>query len=84
MSWVYLDREIEVTFEESGVEEKPLTDEIRALCELGDPDEIKNISQDASVRHVRYIYRQEGTMIDFVDGKKKSVQATKPMPGWIR
>jgi hypothetical protein len=74
-AWIYLEREVEATFEMSGPVEKPLTDEVKTLCQLGDPDEIKPIGADQMVCG---ICNREGAH-DFLDGKKTAKQV-QPLP----
>ena len=84
LAWIYIERNLEVTFETSGPVEKPLTDEVKTLCLLGDPDEIKPIGTDQTIRNVRYIYNREGVHIDFLDGKKTAERKVQPLPEWMR
>jgi len=84
VSWIYLDRDVEVSFISSSPVEKPIDDEIATLCEMGDPDEVKALDEFSTARAVRYVYRREGMFIDFQDFKKGKIQRVPPMPGWNR
>jgi hypothetical protein len=83
-AWIYTERKIEVTFTAKEAIETPLNDEVLTLCELGDPDEILNISTDGTTRHVRYLYRRRGVFITFLNQQKTDTQRVPALPGWMR
>lgn len=83
-AWIYMERKVEVTFTTKEAVETPITDEVLTLCELGDPDEILNVSTDGTTRHVRYLYRRRGVFITFVNQQKTDTQRVPALPGWMR
>lgn len=83
-SWIYLSRNVEVVFTRQGAEEKPISDEVKTICENGDPDEVRFIGHDPNIRMVRYIYHQKGLQIDFQNFKIVKKQHLPGMPGWMR
>lgn len=84
-AWVYLDRKIETHFnEKTGVEEGPLSDEIRMICDEGDPDQILRLEAPEGMRKVRFFYRQTGKAVTFENSRKTGVDQMPALPGWMR
>ena len=84
LSWIYLEGNEEVVFpDQTHFRALPLTDELRCVCELGDPQEIRRIpdSQGRLVEQWRYINR--GRFITFVNGIKVKEDLTAPMPHYL-
>lgn len=82
MDWVYKDKGEIYTFTKKGAEKSPLPDELKVICEYGDPQEIKN-SVDVSRRPVQiYQYYDQGKIYYFTDGKLTREETTQRMEGF--
>ncbi len=82
MEWVYLDRGITYRFTRSGPQQAPLPDNIRVICEEGDPQEIKENPGADGARMLTYQYYNTGMIYYFRDGEKIREERQPPMPGW--
>lgn len=87
IDWIYVDRNVEVSFTAKGFEEKPINDEVKRVLELGDPDVIMMLKPEEPnlnvKRRVRYRYYREGLMITFEDLKETKVDRHPPLQGWL-
>lgn len=84
-SWIYLDRNEDIVFKSadqySGV---PVGDQLRTVCEYGDPEDIKkNVSRDGVVVE-SWAYYSRGTLFKFCDGKLAERQEFPPMGTYIK
>ena len=83
-SWIYLDKNIECVFENNSLyREIPLNDKIRILCNYGDPEDIKILSDVEPYREI-WNYYSQGVIFKFEKDKLVSQQMHTPMGHVIR
>ena len=81
-SWIYLEKRQEVDFKKNDdFDVKPLDERIRVLCEMGDPDQVKQYIQQGD-RMESWIYYGRGRIYRFVNEKLVGTDNTPAIPGW--
>ncbi|MCC6546134.1 hypothetical protein IT570_03110 [Candidatus Sumerlaeota bacterium] len=81
MDWVYKDKGEVYTFTKKGAEKSTLPDEIRIICEYGDPQEIKSSVDVRRLPVTIYQYYNEGKVYYFTDGKLTREETQPRMEG---
>lgn len=85
-TWVYLHVKggTEIYFQgDLNHVEEPLTDELRLICTMGDPDERSAVQNTSGRRIEDWIYLSRGHRYRFVDGVKVKENRSLPaMPGY--
>lgn len=79
MEWVYLEKGQVVRFKGTKVLEEPLNDELRAVCEFGDPNDTKDFDEKGRHKQI-WTFRDNGKILYFEDGKRVQTQDIPPMP----
>jgi hypothetical protein len=83
-SWIYLEENEEIVFlDQTHFRTLPLTDELRCVCELGDPQEIRRIPDSQGRLAEQWRYYNRGRFITFVNGIKVKEDLTAPMPHYL-
>lgn len=81
LSWIYLSQNVEVVFLDSfNFRAIPLSDQLKTLCALGDPQEIKRLAQPNGKIGEKWCYWNQGRLITFIDGTRVSEENVQPMP----
>ncbi|HPB30133.1 MAG TPA: hypothetical protein PLB62_01620 [Candidatus Sumerlaeota bacterium] len=85
-SWIYLDRNIEIIFDNNQeMREIPLVDKLRTVCLYGDPDEVKLMPDRATgALKENWHYFGQGLILLFEDGSLKGQQRHTPMGNYIK
>jgi hypothetical protein len=83
-SWIYLDSDIEFVFDtEEKYRELPMTDKIRTICKLGDPEDVKTLSNSSPLKE-NWNYYSIGLILTFIDGKIVKKATHPPMGNIIK
>ena len=84
-SWIYLDRNEDIVFKsDTNYVVVPISDRLGAVCEYGDPEDIKkNVSRDG-VLVESWMYYSHGVLLKFCDGKLAKRQEFPPMGTYIK
>lgn len=64
-SWVYLARNTELVFTGSGYEERPISDQVRVLVKMGDPEDVKELQTGVT----QWMFYSTGKLYKFMDGR---------------
>ena len=73
LGWIYLDSGEEVVFVDAGhTRVLPISDALRTVCELGDPQSVRRIPDQAGRVVDQWTYYNYGHVYRFVDGVKIS------------
>jgi hypothetical protein len=79
--WIYLDKKLTYRFEARGPIKADLPDNIRILCEYGDPMEMKTTIDINKRNLVIYQYYDRGKIFYFHEGKLDKEEDITAMPG---
>jgi hypothetical protein len=79
--WLYRERNLLLRFHKDRVEERPLPDTLRILCDFGDPHEVTQTA-DALGPLVVYRYFDRGKVFYFRNEKLFKEDTVPAMPGW--
>lgn len=82
LEWIYLDQGITYRFTRSGPEQEPLTDALRVITDLGDPEEMKEHVEPDGTEALTYQYYSRGVIYYFRDGEKIREERHAPVSGW--
>jgi hypothetical protein len=84
-SWIYLQRNEDIVFKgNSHYGALPISDQLRTVCEYGDPDDIKkNVNRDGVLVET-WQYYSYGVMLKFCDGTLSERQEFPPMGTYIK
>jgi hypothetical protein len=83
LDWMYLDKNMLISFPKSGVKKEDLPDVLRVVSEYGDPNEIKESRDVNGMDTLILHYYDEGRVVYFKDGKKTNEEIIQAMPGMI-
>lgn len=84
VSWIYLEKKKEVNFKKTeSFETVPLSDKMRILCEMGDPNEIKEFTSNGKFME-NWIYFGLGRIYRFTDDALIGVDRTRSVPSYGR
>ena len=82
LEWVYLEHGITYRFTPSGPQQGEVSDALRVITDLGDPEEMKeNVDRDG-VEELTYQYYSRGVIYYFRDGTKIREERHAPVSGW--
>lgn len=79
--WIYLEKGLAFRFEPKGPVKRDLPDNLRTLCDYGDPMEIKTTVDINKRNMVIYQYYDRGKIFYFHEGKLEKEEDSTPMPG---
>jgi hypothetical protein len=85
LSWVYLDRNEDIIFKtDTHYVALPISDQLRAVCDYGDPEDIKKDMSRDGVLVETWTYYTHGILLKFLDGKLGKRQEFPPMGTYIK
>ncbi|MEO8376689.1 MAG: hypothetical protein ABI579_03395 [Candidatus Sumerlaeota bacterium] len=82
MDWIYKDKGDLYTFDKKGAQKSDLPDELKIICEYGDPQEIKTTNDPARRPVTIYQYYDEGKIYYFTNGNLTREETTTRMEGF--
>lgn len=84
-SWIYLDRNEDIVFKsDTHHVVLPISDQLRVVCEYGDPEDIKKITNRDGVLVESWTYYTYGILLKFLDGKLGERSEFQPMGTYIK
>ena len=84
-SWIYLTKDEEALFlDQSNYRIIPLSDQLKIVCALGDPQEIARIGTDSEGQLIeQWRYYNQGRFVTFTGAVKTKDEYTSPIPHYL-